>query len=289
MANAIRAKISMQIGLVTGAVDALSSLEDLKETALRTVCIGTHDDEHPPVPVSQYYECKTCKTTGKISDFEKAREVTDNSFVLVPEDEREAMTVPDSLKKNLQIIFYPREQIEDSMLPSGKPIYLRPSDMSAMKPYIAFREAALERDDRIGVAIWAPKGAPAPHRLEIRGDVLILQPLCWPHQVAAVPEIADLELADAERAMLSGFVDGASQDFDPAAFKDIRADALAAYVASQSPLAGEESTEVPTKDAGSGTNFFAALQATVDAGKKAPAKRAAKKPAAKKAAVRKSA
>lgn len=285
----IRSKVLLQVGLASAAVDAVNSLEDLKETALKTVCVGEGDNVHPPAKVEQYYECKTCERTGKIGEFDKAREISDNNYVVVPDDEREAMAVPDGLRKNLQVFSYPASVVEAATVASAKPIYLRPTDAASLKPYVVFRTAIKSRPDRATLAIWAPKGAPALHRLEVRGNILVLQPLCWPHQLAAAPEIDEVDLSDAEKGMIPAFMDAIEADFDPAAFKDVRAQALADYVASQSPVEGEAALATAAKGADtSGTNFMDMLQATVAAASKPKAKKAAA-PRKKAAAAKKSA
>jgi DNA end-binding protein Ku len=285
MSTTIRSKVGARLGMAAGSFDVVTSVTDAKETALRTVCTGTEETPHAPAAVKQVYECPVdaCDRKGKITDFSKAKEPSKNSFIVVPPEELENLQASAALKDQMVFAVYPRDQVETHVVPHGKPYYLRPSDATSAEPYALFRRIVEQAVDagRVVLAIWSAKGAPVLWRLHVLNGVLAVQPLCWPNQLDAAPEVPDIDVSKYD-GLIPSFIDAVSSDFKPEDFRDERADALQAFVATQTAVEG---IEAPTQDQPTAqpVDLMAALAATVAAS--TPAKKAAapRKRAARKA------
>lgn len=288
--STIRSKVGARLGMASATFDVVSSVTEAKETALKTVC--TDHGTHAPTPVKQSYGCPICDAKGKITDFEKAREVSKNAFVVVPPEELENLQVSAAIKDQMVFAIYPRDEVYAAVAPHGKPYYLKPTDAVSAEPYALYKHLAtliesgevLTPDGRPGVimAIWSAKGAPVFWRLGILNNVLAVQPFCWPNQLDAAPEIPDIDVSKYD-AMIPSFVSAISSEFKPEEFRDERADALQAFVMTQTAVEGVTvaGDDTPTSKP---IDLMAALAATVasaapvetPAKKAAPRKRTAK-------------
>ncbi len=150
--------------------------------------------------------------------------------------------------------------------------YLEP-EPAGRKPYELLR-AALERNQRVGLAKIAVRNKESLAVLRPRGNLLALQTMVWPDEVRKAQfDVLDREVAvsDAESRMADTLIQAMSTDFAPEQYQDGYREALLSVI--EAKVAGEQvipraAPEQPEPS----VDLIAALQASVEAAKAARGK-----------------
>jgi DNA end-binding protein Ku len=255
---------------------------------------------------------RVCSVDGEEVSWDqlaKGYEAEDGRLVVLTDEDFDGL--PLSTGHEIDVVeFVPDNQVDPIMY--GRSYYLEP-DARAAKPYALLREA-LEATERVAIVKVALRQRESLAILRVRERVIMLQTLLWPDEIRAAdfPILEEeVELRPQELRMAASLVDSMATDFEPDAFEDDYAKALADLVDAKlegATPAPAEQTEAASTDV---VDLLSALQASVDRAresrgeapaKKAPAKKAsepaaekstakapAKKAAAKKAPAKKAA
>jgi DNA end-binding protein Ku len=260
---------------------------------------------------------RTCSIDGEEVPYDqiaKGYESPDGRLVVLTDED--FASLPLTTGREIEVVeFVPVEQVDPIMY--GRTYYLEP-EARAAKPYVLLREA-LEATQRLAIVKVAMRQRESLAVLRVRDRVIVLQTLLWPDEVRQ-PDFdildQDVDLRPQELTMAQSLIESLASDFEPDAFEDEYATALAEMV--DAKLEGAPPIPAAEVEAGASTevvDLLTALQRSVEkarasrgedaeapapavaaaktAAKKAPAKKApvqaAEKTAAKKAPVSKTA
>jgi DNA end-binding protein Ku len=226
-------------------------------------------------------------------DIVKGFELSKGNYVLLDEEEIEAVKLES--KRTLELVQFVDTDAID-VLYYTKPYYVVPADELAEEAYIVLREA-LKRTKKVGLGQLSLRGQEQLVALRPCGRGLVLEVLRYADEVnkaanyfrdvgSSKPDADLLDLAETLIAKKSG-------EFDASDYHNHYIDALKRVIAKKAKAKGKrvlEDVEEPAST-GRGSNvidLMAALKASVDGKKTAPAKAApAKKAPASKAPAKK--
>lgn len=226
-------------------------------------------------------------------DIVKGYETSKGNYVLLDEEEIEAVKLES--KRTLELLqFVGADEID--VLYYAKPYYVVPADELAEEAYIVLREA-LKRTKKVGLGQLSVRGQEQLVALRPCGKGLILEVLRYADEVnKAANYFRDVGNAKPDADLLDlaeTLIDKKSGAFDASDYHNHYVDALKRVIAKKAKAKGKrvlEDIEEPASNS-RGSNvidLMAALKASVDGKKKAPARAApAKKAPAKKAPARK--
>lgn len=278
--------VLLTIGLVSVPVKVDTAIEAESTPSFKTVCDGTHATKkgHPPTAIKQKYVCPTCQNDDR-NTLKKAAPTEDGKYVIVtPEQIKAEASLPDELKNTMSLAAHPLDSVLDATIATGKVYNLLPGKGVSDDQYALFvaaaREAAAE-----GLAlctVWAYRDKPAMYLLQPRGEHLMAHELAWPSEVKEVKPINGTP----DQALLGQFktlIGMSKADFDPAAYRDQRADSIAALISKGKAVEAGDEPEGPSVKGG-GTNVADQLGAALAALGAGEDTKPAKKKAAKKKA-----
>lgn len=212
--------------------------------------------------------CEVCGQEVPYDEIDRAVEQPDGTIVTVTKDELDELAVPTGHEIDV-VQFVPSDQIDPVLF--ARSYYVEP-DVKAVKPYVLLREA-LRETDRIAIGRVALRQRESLAALRVRDDVIIVQTMLWPDEVRGpFFEVlsSDVELRSQEKQMATSLVESLTADFDPDAFTDRYAEAVAELVSSKAadptatrpqPPAAAEPEEAPAAD------LVDALRASVERAK----------------------
>jgi DNA end-binding protein Ku len=212
---------------------------------------------------------RTCSLDGSevaYSDIAKGFELPTGEVVVL--DDTDMAGLPLSTSKRIEVQrFVPLPQVDPILF--NKSYYCEPDDIG-LKPYVVLREA-LAHSDRVALVKVALRQREALGCLRPRGDLLVLNTMVWPDEVRA-PQFDNLsgpvEVSDDERRMADLLLETLAGDFDPAAYTDSYREAVTELI--EAKVAGREVIAPPdADDTGAVVDLMAALQASVEAARKA--------------------
>jgi DNA end-binding protein Ku len=279
-------KGQIRLALVSIPVEIYSATKSGAAVSFRQI----HEPSGKPVK----YE-KTVPGIGAVDhdDIVKGFELSKGNYVLLDDEEIEAVKLES--KRTLELVqFVDAGDID--VLYYAKPYYVVPADELAEEAYIVLREA-LRRTKKVGLGQLSLRGQEQLVALRPCGKGLVLEALRYADEVnKAANYFRDVGNAKPDADLLDlaeTLIEKKSGAFDAGDFRNHYVDAIERLVAKKAKAKGKrvlEDVEEPA-DIGRGSNvidLMAALKASVDGKKKAPAA-AAKKPAAKKAPAKKTA
>lgn len=279
-------KGQIRLALVSIPVEIYSATKSGAAVSFRQI----HEPSGKPVK----YE-KTVPGIGAVDhdDIVKGFELSKGNYVLLDDEEIEAVKLES--KRTLELVqFVDAGDID--ILYYAKPYYVVPADELAEEAYIVLREA-LRRTKKVGLGQLSLRGQEQLVALRPCGKGLVLEALRYADEVnKAANYFRDVGNAKPDADLLDlaeTLIEKKSGAFDAGDFRNHYVDAIERLVAKKAKAKGKrvlEDVEEPA-DIGRGSNvidLMAALKASVDGKKKAPAA-AAKKPAAKKAPAKKTA
>lgn len=286
---AVKSKVNLKLGpFFRTSVDVLTAVDDDdKEVSFRTLCTGVAGSEdhapHPPAGVKQDLKCPACSNTDKTT-FGKGREIAEGVFATVNAEDIATAQVSEDMKINMDLTTHAVEDMEGTVLPGGKTYFLKPrkGDEAIYALFLAMVQAS---PHLAYVTQWASRSKPAMYRLVPFGSTLTVQQIAWPTSLREAPTV-DAPINEAELEQALKLANAAVSPYDPASYKDTRAEQLRAYIAAAEGVEGADvavAAPVAAKPASGG--LAAMLQASLDAltppaqekAKKAPAKRAPRK------------
>ncbi|WP_288414839.1 Ku protein [uncultured Novosphingobium sp.] len=239
-------------------------------------------------------------------DIVKGYEVSKGNFVLLEDDEIEAVKIES--RKTLELVQFV-DQHEIDVFYFEKPYYVVPADDLADEAFIVLREA-LRKTRKIALGQLSVRGREQLISLRPCGKGIILETLRYADEVKRAQsyfnEIPNETPSEDLLDLATTLIEKKSAPFEPSEFHDRYIDALKGLIDKKSKAKGKKKIleDVDEPETGRGSNvidLMAALRKSVGSGaaKKAPAKKAAtatkepakkaaaKKPASKKAATKK--
>lgn len=230
-------------------------------------------------------------------DIVKGYETSKGNYVLLDEEEIEAVKLES--KRTLELVQFV-DAGEIDILYYAKPYFVVPADELAEEAYIVLREA-LRKSKKVGLGQLSVRGQEQLVGLRPCGRGLVLEVLRYADEVNKAENYfrdvgngkPDADLLD----LAATLIDKKSGKFDASDYHNHYVDALKRVIAKKAKAKGKrvlEDVEEPAHTGRGGSNvidLMAALKASVDGKKKAPAaqdkKAPAKKASAKKAPARK--
>jgi len=213
----------------------------------------------------------------------KGYPVGKNAYVLVEEDELEAIRIESSHTIDIET-FVPREEVDERYLEA--PYYLAPDDKVAQEAFAVIRDAMREKG-KAGIARVVISRRERMVLLEPLGKGLLATLLRYPYEVrmedAYFEEIPDLNIAKEMRDLAGHIIETKAGHFEPQSFEDRYENAVVALVKSkQEGLAPPTPVEEPRPS--NVVNLMDALRRSIDAEKPETApKKAASKTSAERA------
>ena len=249
---------AITFGLVNIPVKVYGAAEerDLRFTTLHATC---------RTPLKRPYTCPSCNTPVEQKDMVKGYEYGKGNFVLLTEEEMDA--VPVETGKAVQVLgFVGAEEIGPLYL--DKSYYLGPEEAS-VKPFELLRQA-LTRTGKVAVAqatLWKKE-----HLVALRpvGGGIVLTLLFYADEVKEAPPIPQtrpLVIGDEELDLAMELVNKLTMEFDAGKYKDRYREALLSMI--EAKVEGKEITVPPAVTAAPTQDLMAALRASLEAVKKA--------------------
>ncbi len=212
--------------------------------------------------------CQVCGEEVPWDQLAKGYESADGRQVMLEDDDFAGLPLTSSREIDV-LEFVPADQVDPMLF--DKSYYLEP-EARTVKPYVLLREA-LVKTDRMAVVKLAMRQRETLAVLRVRDDVIVLQTMMWPDEIRAAEFDVlseDVEVRDAELTMAMSLVESLAADFEPDAYEDAYAAAVAELVDSKlegvEPVAPAAAEEVGSAEV---VDLLTALQRSVEAAKKA--------------------
>jgi non-homologous end joining protein Ku len=259
-----RKGLVLSFGMLTAIVGLEGTIE--KETGLKTVCCGPDFDSHAPTPVNQQLVCKTCAGVVKSTDLKKAKLIgTDQYQVVTAEEVAAAKTeAAGNTKKELVLTNCASEDVDCQVLATGSSYYVVPDGVGQTAPYAAFLDWVTRHPERSLLFQFTPTSVTSPYRLKAFNGVLVIEQLCSPESLKAVPNTGTSEISTKHQTQLDMIFESDTVDFDPALYSNVHAKAMAELLASKSLVLGV-APEKASKSTTPATTPVLDLSATLDA------------------------
>ncbi len=233
-----------------------------------------------------------------VDDIVKGYEIAKNDFVLLEDDEIEAVKIES--RKTLDLVQFVESDAID-VLYFEKPYYVVPADDLAEEAYIVLREA-MKASRKIGLGQLSVRGREQLVCLKPCGRGIVMEVLRYADEVSKAQDaFRDIKDGAPSQDLLDlavNLIDGKSAPFHPQEFHDRYVDALKRLVEKKSKAKGAkilEDVEEAPRGGGNVIDLMAALKKSIGGGgaaastrpKAAKARKGAKAAPAKKATPRK--
>lgn len=275
-------KGAISFGLVHVPVKMFTATED-KDFHFRQL----HKD--CGMPISYKKKCVHCDQEVGPGDIVKGFEYEKDKFVIVKEEEIEALK-PESAQTITILDFVDLTEIDPIYF--AKPYYLSP-DMAGAGAYRLLLEA-IKQTGKIGIAKISIRSKSSLAAIRVVDECLCLETMHYPDEIRAINQVPNLPqgmaVNDKELKMAITLVEQLSEPFDPTKYTDDYRLALSQLI--EQKVAGESADIVSAPAASAAksnvVDLMAALQASLEAvktptdpgEKKAKSKKQTKKSAA---------
>ena len=261
-------KGSISFGLVNIPIKLHTATEN-KDIKLRQL----HKECH--TPISYLKVCEGCEKEVKEEDIVKAYEYAKNKFVVLEDEELEALKKENEDKAVEIIDFVKLEEIDPIYF--EKTYFLSP-DTTGGKAYSLLRKT-LKESGKIGVAKIIIRSKEQLAVVRVYEDTLVMETIHFPDEVRSTADVPNIPSEDTvvqkelDTALL--LVDQLTTTFDPAKYTDEYRTALMELI--EEKKAGNNTVSVSDKQPlpDNVTDLMSALQASLDktSKKKKPATR----------------
>lgn len=246
----IQKNVPVMLGMITFPVAVVSATT--RPESLNTIC----NQGHEPAKTRMRLYCPTCDSDDR-SAFVKGKAVGDE-IIVIDEAKLEALAPPDDVKNTLTLTCHPVTQMGGTLVPGEKAYYLK-AEKGADQGYALLVELIRSRTDVAFVTEWAARTAASFYRVAIFGDALGLVELARPDTVVDTPAAPSVPIQQEMLDLANTFVDKVTTDYDPAAYRDVRSEAIAALLED-----GDSTIVAPAATKTSNPNdLMAMLQAAV--------------------------
>lgn len=237
-------------------------------------------------PVQNKRFCPVCQEEVTMEEIVRGYEYEKGKYVVISEDELEALSGPD-MGKNIEILdFVNLEEIDPLFYEKG--YYLAPQDGGA-KVYELLKRSIGETN-RVAVARVTMRSKVTLAAIRVNKETLVMSTMHYPDEIrqpSLLPELNyQVNLHDNEVKMAVSLINSLSTSFQPEKYTDTRREGLTELI--QAKVAGE-AVEIPARqETGKVLDLMEALKASIDMANKdreqPGAKEDVKAPARKKTA-----
>jgi DNA end-binding protein Ku len=249
-------KGSISFGLVNIPIKLHAATED-KDIKLRTL----HNKCHAPIKYEKI--CSVCEEEVKPEDIVKAYEYTKGKFVVLDNEDLEALKKENEEKAVEIIDFVKMEQIDPIYF--DKSYYMSPHEGGG-KAYSLLRKA-LQETQKVGLAKIVIRSKEQLAVIRVYENTLVMETIHYPDEVRNATDVPNVPSEDKvtkkelDTAIL--LIDQLTTEFEPEKYTDEYRTALLELI--ESKRTGKETVTPSEKEAVSNvTDLMAALQASID-------------------------
>ncbi|CRK83769.1 Ku protein [Neobacillus massiliamazoniensis] len=249
-------KGSISFGLVNIPIKLHAATED-KDIKLRTL----HNKCHAPIKYEKI--CTVCEEEVKPEDIVKAYEYTKGKFVVLDNEDLEALKKENEEKAVEIIDFVKMEQIDPIYF--DKSYYMSPHEGGG-KAYSLLRKA-LQETQKVGLAKIVIRSKEQLAVIRVYENTLVMETIHYPDEVRNATDVPNVPSEDKvtkkelDTAIL--LIDQLTTEFEPEKYTDEYRTALLELI--ESKRTGKETVTPSEKEAVSNvTDLMAALQASID-------------------------
>ncbi|MFD1852239.1 Ku protein [Oceanobacillus bengalensis] len=254
-------KGTISFGLVNIPVKMHAATEN-KDVKLRQL----HKECKSPIKYEK--TCPVCESEVKNEDIVKAYEYAKNKFVILDEEDLEALRKEQEDKAVEIIDFVKLEDIDPIYFEKG--YYLSPND-GGSKAYSLLR-SALEETGKIGVAKMMIRSKEQLAVIRVYENALVVETIHFPDEVRDVKEVPNIpektELSQNELKTAKMLIDQLTTEFDPNKYQDEYRTALLDLIEQKKNEEGQTATAKEKQMPDNVTNLMDALQASLERAKK---------------------
>jgi DNA end-binding protein Ku len=263
-------KGSISFGLVNIPIKLHAATED-KDVKLRTL----HKECNSPIKYEKV--CPVCDKEVKNEDIVKAYEYTKGKFVVLEDEDLEAIRKENEDKAVEIIDFVKMSEIDPIYY--QRSYFMSPSE-SGGKAYSLLRKA-LEESQKVGIAKIMIRAKEQLAVIRVYDNTLVMETIHFPDEVRKTVDVPNVpsedKVTEKELATAIMLIDQLTTEFEPGKYTDDYRTALLELI--EAKRTGKELVTPTEKEPVSNvTDLMAALQASIDRTK--PEKK--KEPAAKK-------
>lgn len=256
----------LKLSLVTCAVELSSATTQSDKVSFRTLSRSTGNTVR-----RQYVDADTGKPVGE-KDEVRGYEIGKNEFVLVEDEEIEAVQIESSHTLNLES-FVPKSEVDEVYLDT--PYYLAPADKVSAEAFAVIREA-LSRRKMAGLARIVLFRRERPVLIEAFGKGMLLTTLRYDKTVrqpeAVVGGIETFKTDGETLRMAEGIIEGKKGRFSPDTFDDPYENALIKLI--KAKRAGKKTPAAKAaKKPSNVVSLFDALKKSLSDQEKLPARK----------------
>lgn len=284
-------KVEIVLGPFRAPGRVITAVKDADDTDLKTVCTGKKDAPvHDPVRVNGIMRCPTCEREEKsYHPYPRGKIGSDGSIAVLTAEDLASAAVSDDVKQTLTFLRCPKDDVDRLALPAGKFYYLGVGEGLAIENYGLIRDVIRATE---GEYAWVTKYAystkPTTVRAVLKGDVICIQQIADPGQVAQPPNVQVPEYNPLYLPLALQAAEVVAAEFDLATFGDTRKQKIAELLAAATPQAAGVGAATTTVQSTPG-DMLASYQAwvtersssvapKVKAVRKAPAKKTVEAP-----------
>lgn len=262
-------KGSIRFGLVNIPIKLHAATED-KDISLRTL----HKDCHTPIKYEKV--CPVCqKEVGK-DDLVRAYEYVKGKFVVLEEEELEALKKQNEEKAVEIIDFVKIEEIDPIYF--NRSYYMSPNE-GGTKAYSLLRKA-LQESQKVGISRITIRSKEQMAVIRVINNILLMETIHFPDEVRTVQDVPNIPAEDVvvkrelDTAIL--LIDQLTTTFDPTKYTDEYRSALLDLIETKKSGDKIVTGKIQEPMTSNVTDLMAALQASIDRTKPAievPAKK----------------
>ncbi len=253
---AYRKDLTVSIGFLTARCDVETTKDNsVNDTGLTQLCANGHDPAKPcwdPV-------CAVCDAAVKREDLVKGREVGDNSFVLVTDEELNALKeLEASFKGKIALTPHDAVEVESKTMPSGTTYYLT---RNAKDEHYGLVRHAVETNPQFAfIGIYTVASRSALYRAKVYDGCLVLEQLLRPEELKPVP-VVDAPVNEALVGTLDQVLEAFVTEFDPATYRSTYAEQVNAIVEARESTGAAALPAAPSAPANADDALLAQMEA----------------------------
>jgi DNA end-binding protein Ku len=219
---------------------------------------------------------RVCAKDGQEVPYEeivKGYEYEKDRYVILADEDLDAVPVQSTRNIDIQQFV---DQSEIDPIYYKKTYYLGPEE-AGVKAYQLMVEA-LREGRKVGIAKVAFRDKEHLAAIRLMDNILVLDTMFWPDEIreAKFAELdTEVRVSDKEVDMAESLIENLTEGWKPDAYQDEYREALLEIV--EKKVAGEEIEEVEPVEPAKVVDLMEALKQSVEATKKAPAKKGARK------------
>jgi DNA end-binding protein Ku len=203
------------------------------------------------------------------SDTVKGFEYSPGEYVVITDEDLER--VPLKTVRSIEIEQFTKAERDDNAVRFVKSAYYIEPDKVGRKAFYLLK-SVLEDEGLTAICKVVIKDREALAAIDPFGETMLMTTLHWPDEIRSTGELdlpeEDFDFKPAELAMAKQLVESMTGAFDPSQYKDEYREALQQII--DAKVDGKETVEVEApEESGKLNDLMAALEASVDAAKKA--------------------